>query len=217
MTAAAQDLGLVAGQWAGSEVWVVGTGPSHAVVNLADLNARCERGEVRVIAVNHAVHELPDADIVFSKDSGFWTLQQADHPACCMGLVKRGRNLCVHSAHSTHMDDYRAWLPGVLVLREWPRKAVGKCGPWPTEINDEHEGGLVTCGNSGVGALCLADLLAGGDARSTVNIAGLDMDRPPYTMWAGWFVANGYPDAVRTRVVVHGATSLDPDGRWRRA
>lgn len=237
MNAVAGQLALRPGQWAGDEVWVVGTGPSagashettrgvappppqplSAQVDLAALDARSARGEVRVIAVNHAAHDVPHADIVFSKDLSIYR-RQTGCPTCCNDLPTRDDIVCVYAmcARNAGMQEWRDRYPGIVVLREWPRSGVGQCGPWPETIDDSDRGALVTCGNSGVGALCLADLLCGGDERSTIHLVGLDMDRQPYATWAQWFAQSGYAAAVRTRVVVHGDTALDPRNLWERA
>lgn len=210
--AATKPAALATGQWAGDEVYVVGSGPSRSLVDIADLDRRCDRGEVRIIAVNHACHDTPHADIVFSKDLGLYR-DQPEHPKCCNDLGARSRGLCVYSLHSSDWGYWVDALPELMLIREWPRSGVGQCGPWPRSLDEP----IVTCGCSGTGAICLADMLCGGDPASRIHLVGLDMDRDPYTRWAGWFVANGYAGAVRTPVVVHGGTTLDPEGRWRRA
>ena len=198
------------GAWRGDVVYVVGSGPSALAADLAGINAAAAEGRARVIAVNHACHDLPDADLIYSKDIGLYRAQEG-HPTCCHDLTQRSRSACVMSIGARgDLDAWRDALDDLVVIQEWPRSHPGQCGPWPASLDEP----LVTCGNSGVGALCLADLLTDGDGE--VHLVGLDMDRHPYTQWARWFDEGGYAFAVRARVVVHGDTALDPSGRWER-
>lgn len=162
-----------------------------------------------MVAVNHASHDFPGADVVFSKDLGMWA-EQANCPTCCVDLPTRTSSRCVYSTSG----DQREWselLPQLEVIPEQQRRAGGHMGRWPRHIEE----GLVTCGNSGIGALCLADVLTGG--CGTLRVWGLDFDVRPYSTWAEWFRAAGFTEAVRSRVVVHGECALDPRGLWGRA
>lgn len=197
------------GAWRGGVVWVVGSGPSVARVDLDEINRQARDEEAFVIAVNHACHDLPDAHVVFSKDLGMYR-KQPGHPRCCVDLGLRSRSACVYSFNSTEWDWWAAELPELHLVEEWKRSHPGQCGPWPTKPGEA----LVTCGNSGVGALCFADTRLDGDGE--IRLVGLDMDRDPYIAWARWFDESGYAHAVRARVVVYGETSLDPQRRWER-
>lgn len=182
-----------------SEVaWVIGCGPSRKIPQVP---------KGRIIAVNHACHDFPDADIVYSKDLGMWKVQHGC-PTCCVDLPQRTRSHCMYST-SGDLSEWATILPGVHVIREQQRRP-GFLGVWP----DSFREGLVTCGNSGIGALCLADLLTYG--TGVIHLWGLDMFDHPYSRWAGWFVTAGYTRQVRSRVIVHGDTALDPEGVWER-
>lgn len=198
------------GAWRGRTVILLGGGAGLRGLDLEALNAAHRDGRIVLLASNKRARDCPDAyaitfDRQFARDE-----QQDPLP----------NPIKIHCVREGDCFQPVGWAR-VPVKH---RREGNTWAPYPATLAE----GVVTAGNTGCGALCLADLLCAGEGA--IYLCGYDMAPDPdnpdtaqaevYERWRG--ALEGYRPSIRTPAYVVGASSLSdawqrrelPDRAW---